>query len=57
VGKSLRNLPAGIHLAPGRVTVEFVYPEDFWALMDELADIAAQDPHGFEQAVAAALSS
>ena len=49
-GKSLADLPPGITLEPGRVVCEFAYPEDFWALIDTLADIAAQDPEAFETA-------
>ncbi len=49
-GKSLADLPAGVLLAPGRIVCEFAYPEDFWAMIDSLADIAAQDPEAFETA-------
>ena len=48
-GKSLADLPAGVRLEPGRIVCEFAYPEDFWAMIDTLADIAAQDPEAFEQ--------
>ena len=46
--KSLADLPAGIRLEPGRVVCEFANPADFWAQIDQLADIAAQDPEAFE---------
>ena len=49
-GKSLADLPAGVLLEPGRIVCEFAYPEDFWAMIDALADIAAQDPDAFENA-------
>ena len=52
-GKSLADLPAGVRLEPGRVVCEFAYPEDFWAMIDTLADIAAQDPDAFENATLA----
>ena len=52
-GRSLADLPAGVSLAPGRIVCEFTYPEDFWALIDTLADIAAQDPEAFEKATLA----
>lgn len=50
VGKTLKDLPAGIRIEVGRIVCEFRYPEEFWALIDELADIAAQDPSAFEDA-------
>lgn len=49
-GKSLADLPAGVRLEPGRIVCEFAYPEDFWAMIDTLADVAAQDPEAFENA-------
>jgi len=49
-GKSLADLPAGVRLEPGRIVCEFAYPEHFWAMIDTLADIAAQDPEAFENA-------
>ena len=52
-GKSLADLPAGVRLEPGRIVCEFAYPEDFWAMIDTLADIAAQDPDAFENATLA----
>ena len=52
-GKSLADLPAGVRLEPGRIVCEFAYPEDFWAMIDSLADIAAQDPDAFENATLA----
>jgi len=52
-GKSLADLPAGVRLEPGRIVCEFAYPEDFWAMIDSLADIAAQDPDAFENAILA----
>ena len=52
-GKSLADLPAGVRLEPGRIVCEFAYPEDFWAIIDALADIAAQDPDAFENATLA----
>ena len=52
-GKSLADLPAGVRLEPGRVVCEFAYPEDFWAMIDALADITAQDPDAFENATLA----
>ena len=51
--KSLADLPAGVRLEPGRIVCEFAYPEDFWAMIDALADIAAQDPDAFENATLA----
>ena len=50
-GTSFADLPAGVRLARGRITCEFERPEDFWALIDKLADIAAADPERFEEAV------
>ena len=52
-GKSLNDLPPGVHLEPGRIVFDFTHPEDFWAMVDTLADIAAQDPESFAQASAA----
>ena len=52
-GKSLADLPAGVRLEPGRIVCEFAYQEDFWAMIDALADIAAQDPDAFENATLA----
>ena len=52
-GKSLADLPAGVRLEPGRIVCEFAYPEDFWSMIDALADIAAQDPEAFENATLA----
>lgn len=52
-GKSLADLPPGVHLAPGRIFFDFTHPEDFWAMVDTLADIAAQDPESFAKASAA----
>ena len=52
-GRSLADLPAGVSLAPGRIVCEFTYPEDFWAMIDTLADIAAQDTDAFEKATLA----
>lgn len=49
-GKTLNDLPPGISLQPGRVVCEFQHPDEFWASIDALADIAAQDPRGFEDA-------
>ena len=49
-GKSLADLPVGVRLEPGRIVCAFAYPEDFWAMIDALADIAAQDPDAFEDA-------
>ena len=49
-GKSIADLPAGVRLEPGRIVCEFAYPEDFWAMIDTLADIAAQDSEAFENA-------
>ena len=51
-GKSLADLPPGVHLAPGRIVFDFTHPEDFWAMIDTLADIAAQDPESFAKASA-----
>jgi hypothetical protein len=50
VGKTLKDLPAGIHLEVGRIVCEFRSAEEFWGLIDVLADIAAQDPIAFEEA-------
>jgi hypothetical protein len=50
-GKSLADLPVGIRLEPGRILVEFASPGEFWAAIDTLADIAAQEPDAFERAV------
>lgn len=52
-GKSLADLPPGVHLEPGRIIFDFTHPEDFWAMVDTLADIAAQDPESFAKASAA----
>jgi len=49
-GRSIADLPAGVRLEPGRIVCEFAYPEDFWAMIDTLADVAAQDPDAFENA-------
>lgn len=50
-GKSFADLPAGVHLEQGRIICEFTRPEDFWAQIDALADIAAGAPEDFEKAV------
>ena len=52
-GKTLADLPTGVRLEPGRIVCEFAYPEDFWGMIDSLADIAAQDPEAFEDATLA----
>ena len=52
-GKTIADLPAGVRLEPGRIVCEFAYPEDFWSMIDALADIAAQDPEAFENATLA----
>lgn len=51
-GKSYADLPPGVRLERGRITCEFSRPEDFWALIDKLADIAASHPERFEKEVA-----
>lgn len=48
--KSLADLPAGVRLAPGQILCEFTHPEEFWMMIDTLANIAAQDPESFERA-------
>lgn len=50
VGKTLKELPAGVRLEVGRIVCEFRSPDEFWALIDALADLAAQDPGAFEEA-------
>lgn len=50
-GRTFADLPAGLRLERGRITCEFERPEDFWALIDKLADIAAAHPDRFEEAV------
>src|SRR4051812_1999688 len=35
----------------GRVLFAFTFPEEFWALVDEFANLCAQDRAGFEGAV------
>lgn len=50
-GRSLTDLPSGVRLEPGRVQFQFAYPEDFWSMVDALADIAAHDPDAFEKAI------
>jgi hypothetical protein len=50
IGKTLKDLPAGIRIQPGRIICDFQHPDEFWALVDQLADIAAQDPNAFEDA-------
>ena len=52
-GQTLADLPDGVRLEPGRIVCEFAHPEDFWAMIDSLADIAAQDPEAFEGATIA----
>ena len=44
---------SGLQPQPGRIVCEFAYPEDFWSMIDALADIAAQDPEAFENATLA----
>jgi len=39
--------PEGLTLEPGRLEVRFQLEEDLWHLLDQLADIAAQDEHAF----------
>ncbi len=51
--RSISDLPANIRLEPGRVTFAFTYPDEFWALVNELANIAAQDVESFEAATLA----
>jgi hypothetical protein len=51
VPRSLRELPAGITLEPGRLEVRFEREEDLWDLLDQLADLAAQDEHAFQARV------
>jgi hypothetical protein len=45
----LANLPPGVKLEPGRLTVEFAYSEDLWHALDQLANLAAADYEAFEQ--------
>jgi hypothetical protein len=49
VPRKLTELPAGITLEPGRLEVRFELEEDLWDLLDQLADMAAQDEHAFRQ--------
>lgn len=45
--RRLGELPAGITLEAGRLEVRFAFEEDLWYLLDQLADIAAQDGEAF----------
>jgi hypothetical protein len=47
VPRTWTELPAGITLEPGRLEVRFATEEDLWFLLDQLADVAAQDGEGF----------
>ena len=49
VPRQLAELPEGLTLEPGRLEVRFQVEEDLWHLLDQLADIAAQDEHAFRQ--------
>jgi hypothetical protein len=49
VPRKLAELPEGITLEPGRLEVRFQLEEDLWHLLDQLADIAAQDEQAFRQ--------
>jgi hypothetical protein len=49
--RSMLDLPAGVHLQPGRLEVEFGQPEDLLARLYELAQAVAQDFDGFRRMV------
>lgn len=49
--KRLKNLPSDITLEPGRLEVRFGTEEDLWWLLDQLADIAAQDEAAFRSCI------
>lgn len=49
---SFADLPPGVRLERGRITCDFARPEDFWKMIDQLADIAASHPDSFEKEVA-----
>jgi hypothetical protein len=57
VPRKLAELPAGITLEPGRLEVRFELEEDLWHLLDQLADIAAQDEHAFRRRAEPMLSA
>ena len=50
-GKSFADLPPGVRIERGRITCTFERPEDFWAQIDALADIAASHPQDFDESV------
>lgn len=50
-GRTLPQLPPGITLEPGRIEARFDTEEDLWWLLDQLADIAAQDAEAFREQV------
>ena len=47
----LKELPAGIHLAPGRLTIDFFGAEDLLRHLFELSQAMANDFESFEAAV------
>ena len=47
VPRTWTELSADITLEPGRLEVRFATEEDLWFLLDQLADVAAQDGEGF----------
>ncbi len=49
--RRLAALPQEVTLEPGRLEVRFGTEEDLWYLLDQLADIAAQDGEAFRQCV------
>ena len=49
VPRKSAELPAGILLEPGWLEVRLELEEDLWHLLDQLADIAAQDEQAFHQ--------
>lgn len=49
--RRLKNLPPDIKLEPGRLEVRFGTEEDLWWLLDQLADIAAQDEAAFRSCI------
>jgi hypothetical protein len=49
--RRLGDLPDAITLAPGLLQVRFELEEDLWYLLDQLADIAAQDSDAFRRRV------
>ena len=49
--RTMLDLPAGVLLQPGRLTVEFTQAEDLLARLFELSQVAAQDFDGFRRII------